>query len=131
MKRKFQILIALTLLGAMLACTGAEIKDDQAALTIGKIIARRLGIVTAQRYPVIVSLIEPVANAISESAANGDDLITILKRSLAECPTLNPIIKKDIQDLLELVEINNVPEVYQEIARAFLAGLSIYEIKSR
>ncbi len=36
-----------------------------------------------------------------------------------------------MMSLLDLVEVNNVPEVYQEIARAFLAGLAFYEIKSR
>jgi len=116
------IMITITFLG----CSRFQIKDDEAATIIGKIVARRLGVAAAKRYPILASQIEPIATAIIESTANGDDLITILQKGLIEIPRLDPLTKKDIQDLMKFIEINNVPNMYQKIAGAFLEGLSIY-----
>lgn len=129
MKTKLSILIAFVMTIAMLCGCGGDtqIKNDQAAVTIGKIIARRLGVAAAQKYPILASQVSPIAQAIIDSAANGDDLITILKKGLAEIPDLDPLIKRDMQDLIDLLEVHhNVRIISQEIAGAFLEGVSIY-----
>lgn len=111
----------------LFSCGTREINnDDDTVMALGKIISRRLGLIAADRYPELAGQIAPVAKAVSEAVANGDDLITILKIGLNETPYLDPMIKKDIEDLIGLVEVNNIPEVYQEVAGAFLEGVSIY-----
>ena len=128
MKNKINLLIVLGIVFVMLAagCGGnAQIKEDGASLIIGKIIARRLGAVAAREYPVIVSQVEPIARAILESSANGDDLIRVLEAGLTKTLYLDPLTKKDIKDLMDLITVNNVDTVYREMARAFLEGITI------
>ena len=126
MKSKTNILIVFGVIFVMLAGCGGnvQIKEDKAGLTIGKIIARRLGVAAAQRYPVIVAQVEPIARAILESSANGDDLIKVLQNGLIKTPYLDPLTKRDIADLLDLVTINNEDTVCREVARAFLEGIT-------
>lgn len=119
--------LAVIVMISLFGCGFIQFNDDESAAAVGKIISRRLGVVAADRHPILASQIEPIATAILESAASGDDLLTILKKGLAETPRLDPLTKRDMQDLLELVEFNNVPEVYTEIAGAFLEGLAIYQ----
>lgn len=127
MKSKINLLIVLVMTFIILAgCGGnAQIEEDQACLIFGKIIARRLGVATVQRYPVLAYQIEPVAKAILNAEANGDDLITVLQKGLMETSHLDPLTKRDIKDLLQIIKINNVRDVYQHIAVAFLEGITI------
>lgn len=126
MKSKHIVWIAIVvfIMGWLLGCGLIQVKDDDSGV-LAKIIARRLGATCAARYPILASQIEPIATAILESSANGDDLITILRKGIAETPLLDALTKRDIQDLLELIEVNNVPEVYQKIAGAFLEGVIV------
>ncbi len=122
------LLIFIIIATSLFGCGGkTQVKDCEATITIGKVIARRIGAIAAHRYPVLASQVEPIATAILESAADGDDLMTILKKGLAEIPKLDSLTTRDLQDLLELVELHNVPEVYTEIAAAFIEGLAIYQ----
>lgn len=127
MKNKISLFIAFIMMFVMLAGCGGnvQLKENQAGLTIGNIIARRLGVAAAQRYPVIVAQVEPIAKAILESSANGDDLIKVLQNGLLNTPYLDSLTKRDIIDLLDLITINNVDSVYREVARAFLEGITI------
>ncbi|MFX0134676.1 MAG: hypothetical protein ACFFDN_13635 [Candidatus Hodarchaeota archaeon] len=126
MKTKNYLWILLIFI-MLTGCGGdTQIKDDKAPIIIGKIIARRLGVAAVQKYPILVSQIKPVTTAIIESAAKGDDLILTLKKGIAEIPLLDAWTKKDIQDLIEILEVNNIDPVYQEIATGFLEGVSIY-----
>lgn len=119
-------LLCVSIVTTMPSCGGVQVVDEEAATTLGKVISRRLGVAATQQYPAVAGLIEPIANAILDATANGDDLITVLKKGITEIPLLDPLTKKDMQDLMDLIEVNNVPEIYQEIAGAFLEGLSIY-----
>lgn len=111
-------------------CGSIQMVEEETATIFGKVISRRVGVAVAQRYPGVAELIEPIANAILEATANGEDLITVLKKGIDETPSLDPLTKKDMQDLMNLITVNNAPDVYREIAKAFLEGLAMQPVLS-